>query len=441
MKPEPMGEPSRLRRLALLFLFLNALSSILFIATVKYPVYDDPNNLPDVHRYASEGVSLETVRQHRNPTGPTSFFWMAAGARILGGDELRAARIAVLASWLILGAAILLWGAKTSSPRLWSYALLVSLVFPHALTASATVLTEGPALLFATLGGFLWLESVLQPSPSPRFFSLGIVGGLSMGIAATCRQYYLALLPAAVVFAYFEWRRNHAPKSSRWNWMVSLSLLAALLPVTFLLAAWKSLASPAMAAGASYGTWKSTIGLNFTRPLIAIFYLSAYLLPITFPAMARLSRRRRSGAVLFAAATAIAVAAAGPDFLQPGPLNSFIRFGARGPYGQFVILFAFAAVAIYNVLAVCFLLWEQRISLSSNAPAVFALLVVVFFIAEQIGVGGNLPFYDRYILQLAPFLGLIDFTILPRLTPLRLLALACLSAFSHFMLWRLAFGG
>jgi hypothetical protein len=67
------------------------------------------------------------------------------------------------------------------------------------------------------------------------------------------------------------------------------------------------------------------------------------------------------------------------------------------------------------------------------------LFVVLFFIAEQIGVGGNLPFYDRYVLQLAPFLGIIAFFALPRLTPARLLALAALSVLSHIMLWRFAF--
>jgi hypothetical protein len=55
-------------------------------------------------------------------------------------------------------------------------------------------------------------------------------------------------------------------------------------------------------------------------------------------------------------------------------------------------------------------------------------------------VGGNLPFYDRYVLQLAPFLGLIAFAILPRLTTVRVLALAGMSILSHIMLWRFAFG-
>jgi hypothetical protein len=441
MNAERIGDSAGLRRLALIVLLLNVLSSVLFIATVKRPVYDDPNNLPDVHRYASEGVSLDTIRQHRNPTGPTSFLWMAAAVRILGGDELRDARLAVLASWVLLGSGILLWGAKSSSPQLWYFALLVTLVFPHTLTASATVLTEGPALLFATLGIFFWLKSVSESLPSPRFFFLSIVAGLLMGLAITCRQYYLALLLAAILFACFQWKRTYAVKDSHRTLLIFLSILAATLPVVLLVAIWRGLSSPAMVAATSYGSWKSAIGPNFFRPFVAAFYLAVYLLPLTFPAMAHLPKRRRTAAVLFATAASIAIALAGPEFLQPGPLNSFIRTAARIPGGASSVLFAIAALAIYNAVAVCSLLWEQPKTLASCAPGIFSLLVLVFFVAEQFGVGGNLPFYDRYVLQVAPFLGIIAFSILPRLTPLRLLALAALSALSHVMLWRFAFSG
>jgi len=58
---------------------------------------------------------------------------------------------------------------------------------------------------------------------------------------------------------------------------------------------------------------------------------------------------------------------------------------------------------------------------------------------EQFGVGGNIPFYDRYILQLAPFFGVIAFALLPALDSARLVALAGLSFLSNVMLWRYVF--
>src|ERR1700738_4096443 len=80
--------------LAIFFLILNAISALLFIRFVDRPIYDDAYNILDAHRYASEGVSVDTVRRSVNAPGPTSFFCMAAGVRLLGGNELRAARLA-----------------------------------------------------------------------------------------------------------------------------------------------------------------------------------------------------------------------------------------------------------------------------------------------------------------------------------------------------------
>jgi hypothetical protein len=157
--------------------------------------------------------------------------------------------------------------------------------------------------------------------------------------------------------------------------------------------------------------------------------------------MFRLKTPQRRTALLIAVLGGAGITYFSSLFLQPGPLNSFIRFASRLPYGGTVLFAVLAMAVVYNAASVCFLLWEQRLSLSFCAPAVFALLVIVFFIAEQIGVGGNLPFYDRYVLQLAPFLGLIAFSIFPRLTPSRLFALASMSVLSHIMLWRFAFGG
>jgi hypothetical protein len=204
---------------------------------------------------------------------------------------------------------------------------------------------------------------------------------------------------------------------------------------------WKGISSPGMATGTSYDhMWKATVGLNLARPLVVAFYTAVYLVPLTFPTMFQMKASRRQRALLIAVLGGAVITFFSSMFLQPGPLNSLIRFASRVPYGGTALFAVIAVIVIYNAVSTCFLLWEQRQALSSCAPAVFALLLVVFFVAEQVGVGGNLPFYDRYVLQLAPFLGLIAFAILPRLTTVRVLALAGMSILSHIMLWRFAFG-
>jgi hypothetical protein len=427
----------------LIFLFvLNVISAALFIGFVNRPVYDEPYNIFDVHNYATRSLSVDTLLSHRNPPGPTSFLWMAAGVRLLGGEELRDARIAILMSWILLAAGILVGARYTRFPQLWLGALLAMLVFPHSVEATATLLTEGPSLFFAVLGALAWTELATRPNVTPGVLFLGVLGGLSMGLAVTCRQYNLALLPAAALFAFHQWRARPSSEKSRWAASSIFSLALAVVPVLLMVLVWKGISSPGMATGTSYDhMWKATVGLNLSRPLIVAFYAAVYLVPFTFPAMFRLRASQRRIALSVAVLGGVGIAYFNSIFLQPGPLNSLIRFASRLPHGG-TVLFALAAVAVlYNAVAFGFLLWEQRRSISSNAPAVFSLLVILFFIAEQIGVGGNLPFYDRYVLQLAPFLGLIAFTVLPRLTPLRLLALGGLSVLSHVMLWRFAFSG
>ena len=66
------------------------------------------------------------------------------------------------------------------------------------------------------------------------------------------------------------------------------------------------------------------------------------------------------------------------------------------------------------------------------------MLAIVFFVAEQLGVQGNIPFYDRYVIQLAPFIGIIAFALAPQANLMRLFVLGAMSLLSHGMLWRYA---
>jgi hypothetical protein len=421
---------------------LNILSAILFISLIKRPVYDDTLNMLDVHTYTVEGFSKDALLSQRNAPGPTSFLWMALGARLLPGDELRGARIAVLGSWVLLVTGMLVGARYSKTQSLWSAALLALLVFPHTLESTATALTEGPSLLFALLGVLAWTESVSHSKATTNSCVLAVLGGLSMGVAVTSRQYFLALLPAAVVFAYYRGRRADVRGNPRWVLSVVVSLLFAAVPVLLLILVWRNISSPGVASGATYGhTWRASAGLNLSRPIIVAFYTAMYLVPLTFPVMFQLRGSRRRLAVLFAVMGGAAITLSSSLFLQPGPLNSLIRFASRLPHGGTALFAVIAIVTVYNAASVCASIWEQRQMISSCAPAAFALFVIVFFVAEQVGVGGNLPFYDRYVLQLAPFLGLVAFTVLPRLTPARGFALAGLSALSHIMLWRFAFTG
>ena len=422
-------------------LILNSISALLFVSLVNHPVFDDLNNLRDVHRYATQGVSVGTIRNHVNPTGPTSFILMAGAIRMLGGSELRDARLAVLLSWLLLSVGLLIGARYSSFPQLWNAAMLVTLIFPHTLTATATVLTEGPAMLFAVLGALVWVESVTRSTITQRLVLLSVIGGMSMGVAVTCRQYYLALVPAAVMVALHRRRERSADQKSISSAKVILSLTAALVPVLLLILIWKGLSSPGMASGASYSAWKSKVGLNFFRPVVATFYTALYLVPLTLPGVLHLRLVQRRQAFLFAVLGGTGAALLSSSLLQPGPLRSVIQLVKQMPTGESIFFGLVAAVTIYNSVILGHLLWDKRNEVRQRPPVVFALLMLLFFIVEQVGVGGNIPFYELYVLQVAPFLGIIAFDLQPRFTSLRLITLVVLSLISHALLWRYAFGG
>ena len=428
-------------RLAVFLLGINAISALLFILVVNRMYYDDQDNLADVHRYAREGVSAGNIRAHINSPGPTAFIWMAVAARAFPSDELRSARAAVLVSWLLLGAGILIGARYVRFPMLWYAALLVTLSFPHAVTATALVLTEGPTLLFAILGTLMYVEFISQPKYHINLEPLGIAAGVSIGLAITCRQYFLALLPAVVVFTMQQWRQRSLRSISPWILPTALSLMFAILPVILLVLVWKGLSSPGMVSGSSYRNWTASVGINLYRPLIAGFYIALYSLPLTFPAMARIRPEQRWRALVVATLFGCGSIHFMSTLLQPGPFNSLIGALSRIPHGQPLFFGFIVSAALYNLIAVSCLLWSHRTTLLSYPEVVFSALAIAFFVVEQLGVHGNIPFYDRYVIQVVPFLGIVAFALVPQITLARLLALAAMSVLGHGMLWRYAFGG
>lgn len=427
-------------QLALLIFALNLISAILFIAFVNRPVYDDEYNIVDVHSYATNGATSAAIREQRNAPGPASYIWMATAVRVLRGGELRDARIGAALSWVLLAGGTFAFVRYGAYAQEWCGAMLVLFVFPHAVEASATVLTEGPALLFAILGALAWIEFSAREKTTTGSVALGIIGGLSMGIAVTSRQYFLALLPAAAILAGWKFRLGDHRCSSLWKTSAALSLALAALPIVVLVMLWKGATSPSMAAGATYANWQIKAGANFFRPVTALLYTAVYLLPLSFPVMLRLRRAWHWRAIPVAILAGLGAARFHSQLLQPGPLRSGFYGIARDPVVIAVLFGVIVAIAMFNAVALAQTLWQSKVALLSRPAVTFALLAVVIFIAEQVGVGGNAPFYDRYLLQIAPFLGLISFAAVPRLSYARLAVLAGMSILSHAILWRYAFG-
>jgi hypothetical protein len=435
---EPGFDDRKLLRLLILILALNVVSAVLFLWFVNRPVYDDVYNILDVQNYIANGLSSTALEAHRNAPGPTSFLWMAGVVRLLGGSQLRGARVGVLLSWLLLSVGILTLGRLSRYREAWYAALLALLVFPHSVEAMSTVLTEGPGLMFALLGCLAWTEFISRDPADGWTFMLGLIGGSALGLSVTCRQYYLALLPAAGLLAIYRFGFHGRGNDQTRYFAAFVSMSLAVLPVVWLVFAWKGLSSPEMAAGSSYQGWKAGVGLNLQRPMAAAFYGALYLVPLTCPPILHSRSKYRRVILAISVVAGAAASAFMATLLQPGPVHSAIRFASHVPYGGPLLFSVLVAIAAYNLQAFAAMMWDRRAALKTCYPFVFSLLIVLFFVAEQLGVGGNIPFYDRYVLQIAPFLGVIAFSTLPGLSQSRTLVLLALSCLSHLMLWRFA---
>ena len=439
--PHDLGYSANLRlirKLALCALVANCVSALLFIAVVNRPVYDERYLMVDATRYASSGVSIETLRAHINAMGPTSLIFAALPMRIATPQkQLTAARMAILASWLSLGASVFLLAPRSDAPGIWYAALFFALIFPHAMTATATLLTEGPALLFALTGTMLWVYGVSPAKLSLKSAAALFVGELLLGVSVTCRQYFLAALGAAALLALylFVQRRKSNSASGGWAIIVGASFLAALVPIAALYLAWGGLSSPLSAAGSNYGV-HSHLGVSLLRPVIAALCIAIYLLPFTFPFGLERKFAKRWRAIAICVIAGIGAAVAMPQILQPGPIHSFVALAERLPWGSRILFGALTAFAIFNVIQFACECWRRRSEILQCRPAMFAMLVLLFFVAEQFAIGGEVPFFDRYVLQIAAYLGALVYFLAPRITFSRYLSFAFLWGLSQSMLWR-----
>jgi hypothetical protein len=421
-------------RAAAVFIAVNIASSLLFITMSDEPVFDDVNNLPDVLRYDQEGISVNTLRRHINPTGPGSFIWMAKVGRWLGG-ELWSYRLAITLSWILMATFVFLFEKTAATDGLAYWGLLATAAVPHAAIATATLLTEGPALLFAFVGSMVWLNYVSKPQINSGTGFGMFLGGALVGLAVFSRQYYLMLLPTMACYSFVVAIRNKGELSIRWWISVFISGAIAVIPVAFLLWLWGGLSSPGMVTGQSYENWKSSVGFDPTRPLTALFYMLVYLVPVTFPVIFRLDSHRRIHAVVVGFAGAAVICVYGRMLLQWGPIRSAVILADNKSYVPDLLLALIGFIISINLMCLAIYLKDVRPH-RRNAYVEFSALALLFFALEQVGVGGNIPFYERYVLQVTPYLGIIGIGLVPEYLKSRVAVAAILSVIGNAMLWR-----
>jgi hypothetical protein len=425
---------SRIRPISLLLFALYTASAIAFIVRVNHPVFDEEYHLPEVRRYATQPVNVQSLREHGVPTGPGSFLWMSIGGRIFG-DKLWAYRSMILLSWLFLGAALVALARRPGQIDIAYFSLLTILIFPHAPTTFPMVLTEGPALLFAMAGVLVWATTMWREETNTWNIFFSHFGALLIGLAVISRQYYLALLPAMACLLAIRVFKASPIFQARSLWRIS-TLITAMLPVVWLLFVWGGLSSPGMAAGTSFPGWVARPGLNPERPLIAAFYICSYSVLVFWPYLLEGNVKAKLAWFLGGALTTWLIIRAGVQVDQLGPLKAALDRVPGGGISKTVvesILVGTGAAALVQLVSA---LQRRRDALMSNPVVLLSILVVPFFVAEQLGVGGNIPFYERYLLQIAPFLGVIRGFTMPHIGVPDIAIWVAMTGVGQLMLWR-----
>lgn len=407
-----------------LLLVANLLSAGLFIALSDRPVFDDASHLRDVVRYVNDGVSYQTVREHQNPTGPVAFIWMAVVGSS-AGSGLGGSRAAITLCWAIAGLGLLWHCSRAQNPTPWLGALTAALVAPHAITATATMLTEGPSIALSMLGVLLW-------SRAGERAWMAVLGGVLIGLAVATRQYYVALLGALAGPLALSIAQRERPLPVR---TLAFGFAGGALPVVALLSVWGGFSSPAMVMGLSYGGVTSKVGLSVDRPLVALFYIAAHMLPFGVPFAFQIRGRTRVVAVALATCAALVVCFFGWSWLSPGPLRSIVAaIDAGSGLGRAIVALVVFAVT-YGAAG-----WAVAIgrALQQDPPSELTVSVafIGLFVLEQAAVGGDIKFYERYVFQLAPFIGLLSWSIWPGAHLARTMACAALWLAGQAMLWR-----
>lgn len=410
-----MRSPSESQLLVIVWAAL-MLSAACFILLSNHPVSDDPYNLPDVLRYARSGVTTASLKAHINPAGPLSYVIIAAFGTPLGG-ALWSYRLVNLLCFAVLFA--LLYRRSLGGMQYAAAAILV-LTNPYLPLASATILTELPALLVFMAGVALWmsgLDRLADPAAQEqpiRDVVTFLAGSLLLGASVIARQYYAAVLPAMLGILLVALRRLPSRARGPFCRLSIASMALALMPVVGLIALWGGMTAPSIRTNVSYQQFNADIGFSFVRPVTAAVLIGVYALPPL--GLQRGHTLHRSARFSMAAAAASLILHAlvpvqnlwctGGQIVHCGMIDGAYWLIHRRSE---ILALAFSWSAMAAGCLGLIYLGHAFLNGSATGPPrhgpAFAVAFLLLFVLEQMFVGGSIPFYERYVLQVAPMIG------------------------------------
>lgn len=367
---------------------LQLASGALFAGEVHHQAFDEPAYAADIERFRVEGVNRETLRAQVAASGPLVTVVAGLAARLAPGD-VRAWRIPVILSWLVVLGVTLLLARRLGDPAVtWSFSLFFA--FPHVPTAIGSVLTEGP-----TMAGLLVAVALTSAGLATRSPGAALLAGLGTGVALLCRQYSLAFA-VGLGLAWLSGARS-----------IRLAAVTGAGPLTalaLLFLVWGGLLSPSFKASGG-PELHTRLGLNLWRPISAATYVGLYLAPLLLTARPFLRWRSLvAGAILAVGCVALRL-----PVLGNGPVLTLVK-GVTGGWPLLLEVSTFIVLVLglgsFLLALVGLRPWLAPNRLTSDPLLVLSIATVVAFVLQQLAVGGNNPFFERYILVVSPFFSL-----------------------------------
>jgi len=194
-----------------------------------------------------------------------------------------------------------------------------------------------------------------------------------------------------------------------------------------------------MSQGQSYQGISAFVGINLSRALITMFYLALYFVPFTINFTLRYSYTQKSYLkdIGIAGFGGVLVAVYGDLLLQEGPVNTLTKAAEQYiMFGSTILLGFIGAATFFNAITIVKVIIVRFGEVRDNIPLLFSLSFLLFFVIENAAVGGDINFYERYVLQAAPYIGIVAFFIVRRLTKANIMAIVGMMVVSNLMLWR-----
>lgn len=390
------------------------MSACLLAVVVRFGVMDEDFHLDACFPFAKGGINVTTIYNHVPPTGVASHIWFAVWLRLIPGINYVGLRLTTCIAILLIGC-FTYYHLNTLSSTDQKKVLAASwftLVSPYFFLSSSTAMTEGPALMFLFAGLLLLLISRLQHS-IPLFLA-----SLFLGLATIARFYFIPLLPTlGAVFLLSDWQQYRQTGFQRFtvrNALPYLFIVVALLPLLGLILIWGGLTPPLFD---QWSQLRSGVSLNPTRPISTLLITGVYVAPFVFANMSwKLKQIGQSLRIALPVALLLAVlrlnffrTSDSFDVVFSGPIEHSLGWlQAKGDWALILGLFSVYSLSLFSlVVVVRQILHFIQLDDFTDKGLIYSFLFVVFFIVSQAFVGGNHPFYERYLIHAWPFIGYV----------------------------------